>query len=117
MNLTVAGLIARATSSACIRLVSSNPYVQGAAAAGMHVAWLNRSGGPFDPLDEPPAMIASTLAELPKLLERSSSQETRAALAEATSRRVSPRASGTAMPCAASMRRPARAVRRQIDNE
>lgn len=69
MNLTVAGLIARATSSACIRVVSSNPYdVQGAAAAGMHV---NRSGGPFDPLDEPPAMIASTLTELPKLLERS----------------------------------------------
>ena len=54
-----------------LRLVSSNAFdVVGAAAAGMQVAWLNRSGGPFDPLDEAPAMIASTLSDLAERLAR-----------------------------------------------
>ena len=48
-----------------VRLVSSNPFdVLGAAAAGMQVAWLNRSGGLFDTLGEPPDLVITTLAEL-----------------------------------------------------
>jgi 2-haloacid dehalogenase len=48
-----------------VRLVSSNPFdVIGAAAAGMQVAWLDRSGGVFDTLGPQPAMVVTTLGEL-----------------------------------------------------
>ncbi len=48
-----------------IRLVSSNPFdVVGAAAAGMQVAWLNRSGAVFDTLGPRPDLEIATLSEL-----------------------------------------------------
>jgi 2-haloacid dehalogenase len=48
-----------------IRLVSSNPFdVIGAAAAGMQVAWLDRSAGPFDTLAPRPDLVVSTLTDL-----------------------------------------------------
>lgn len=48
-----------------IRLVSSNPFdVIGARAAGMHAAWVNRSGGPFDTLRAPPQIVVGSLTEL-----------------------------------------------------
>jgi 2-haloacid dehalogenase len=48
-----------------IRLVSSNPFdVVGAAAAGMRVAWLNRSGGVFDTLAPRPDLEIVSLSEL-----------------------------------------------------
>jgi 2-haloacid dehalogenase len=52
-----------------IRLISSNPFdVIGAAAAGMEVAWLNRSGGLFDTLAPPPDVVVSSLTELAERL-------------------------------------------------
>ena len=36
----------------------------GAAATGMQVAWLDRSGGLFDSLDQPPPLVVTTLTEL-----------------------------------------------------
>jgi 2-haloacid dehalogenase len=51
-----------------IRLVSSNAFdVVGAAAAGMRVAWLNRSGGVFDTLAPRPDL---EIGSLPELAER-----------------------------------------------
>ena len=48
-----------------IRLVSSNPFdVVGAAAAGMQVAWLNRSGSVFDTLGPPADLEIGMLSEL-----------------------------------------------------
>jgi len=48
-----------------VRLISSNPFdVIGARAAGMQVAWVDRSGGLFDTLDERPDMVVGTLVEL-----------------------------------------------------
>jgi 2-haloacid dehalogenase len=48
-----------------VRLISSNPFdVIGAAAAGMQVAWINRSGGVFDTLGTPPPLTVRTLTEL-----------------------------------------------------
>lgn len=48
-----------------IRLVSSNPFdVVGAQAAGMKAAWVNRSGGLFDPLGSPPDISMCLLTEL-----------------------------------------------------
>jgi len=48
-----------------IRLVSSNPFdIVGAAAAGMQVAWLNRSRGVFDTLGPRPDLEIGTLSEL-----------------------------------------------------
>jgi 2-haloacid dehalogenase len=48
-----------------VRLVSSNPFdVLGAAAAGMQVAWLNRSGAVFDTLGPPPDLVITRLTEL-----------------------------------------------------
>ena len=56
-----------------IRLVSSNPFdVIGAQAAGMQVAWVNRAGGPFDPLGTPPDISTRLLTELAEVLEGSS---------------------------------------------
>src|SRR5215831_11599930 len=48
-----------------VRLVSSNPFdVVGAAAAGMQVAWLNRSGAVFDTLGPRPELEIVTLSDL-----------------------------------------------------
>jgi 2-haloacid dehalogenase len=48
-----------------VRLVFSNPFdVLGAQAAGMPAAWVNRSGGPFDTLSSPPAVVVRDLTEL-----------------------------------------------------
>ena len=53
-----------------IRLVSSNPFDDiGAEAAGMRVAWVDRSGGLFDTLAPRPEMVVGTLAELADVLE------------------------------------------------
>jgi 2-haloacid dehalogenase len=54
-----------------VRLISSNPFdVIGAAAAGMQVAWINRSGSVFDTLGTTPPLTARTLTELvDRLLE------------------------------------------------
>src|SRR5712691_3236639 len=52
-----------------VRLMSSNPFdVIGARNAGMQAAWIDRSGGLFDPLDARPDMVASTLLELAESL-------------------------------------------------
>jgi 2-haloacid dehalogenase len=52
-----------------VRLVSANPFdVVGAAAAGMQVAWLDRSRGLFDTLGQPPAMVVSSIPELAERL-------------------------------------------------
>jgi 2-haloacid dehalogenase len=48
-----------------IRLITSNGFdVIGAAAAGMRVAWVNRSDGPYDRLAAPPALTVPTLMAL-----------------------------------------------------
>src|SRR2546421_7012385 len=48
-----------------VRLISSNPFDDiGARNAGMQAAWIDRSGGLFDPLDARPDIVASTLLEL-----------------------------------------------------
>jgi 2-haloacid dehalogenase len=48
-----------------VRLVSSNPFdVVGAAAAGMQVAWLNRSAAVFDTLGPRPELEIVTLSDL-----------------------------------------------------
>ena len=53
-----------------VRLMSSNPFdVIGARNAGMQAAWIDRSGGLFDPLDARPDMVVSTLLELADRLE------------------------------------------------
>ena len=53
-----------------IRLVSSNPFDDiGAEAAGMRAAWIDRSGGLFDPLGSPPEIVVETLTELADILE------------------------------------------------
>src|SRR6266700_7661267 len=53
-----------------VRLISSNPFdVIGARNAGMQAAWIDRSGGLFDPLDARPDMVVSTLLELADRLE------------------------------------------------
>jgi 2-haloacid dehalogenase len=52
-----------------VRLISSNPFdVIGAAAAGMQVAWLNRSSGVFDTLAPIPDVVATSLGELAEWL-------------------------------------------------
>jgi 2-haloacid dehalogenase len=52
-------------SIADVRLISSNPFdVIGAAAAGMQVAWLDRSAGLFDTLGPRPDVVVTSLAEL-----------------------------------------------------
>lgn len=64
----VAARLGRSISE--VRLISSNPFdVIGARAAGMQVAWVDRSGGLFDTLDEPPDMVVGTLVELADRLE------------------------------------------------
>ncbi len=56
-----------------VRLVSSNPFdVIGAENAGMRAAWIDRSGGVFDTLAEPPRMVVSSLVELAVELDRAS---------------------------------------------
>ena len=48
-----------------IRLVSCNAFdIDGARNAGLATAWVNRTGGPFDGVDEPPEITIRTLAEL-----------------------------------------------------
>ena len=48
-----------------VRLISSNPFdVIGAEAAGMQVAWVNRSGGLFDTLAPRPQMVVQSITEL-----------------------------------------------------
>jgi 2-haloacid dehalogenase len=55
--------------AASVLLVSANPFdVIGARAAGLQAAWLNRAGGPFDTLAEPPPLVAASLSELAGLL-------------------------------------------------
>jgi 2-haloacid dehalogenase len=52
-----------------VRLVSSNPFdVIGAEAAGMQVAWVNRSEGLFDTLAPIPHMVVKSLVELADML-------------------------------------------------
>jgi 2-haloacid dehalogenase len=47
------------------RIVSCNAFdVVGAAAAGMRTAWINRSGGPFDTIGDPPGVTIGSLTEL-----------------------------------------------------
>ena len=52
-----------------VRLVSSNPFdVIGAAAAGMQVAWVDRSAGLFDTLAQRPSLVVATVSELAERL-------------------------------------------------
>jgi len=52
-----------------VRLISSNPFdIIGAEAAGMQVAWVNRSDGLFDTLAPKPQMVVKSLVELANLL-------------------------------------------------
>jgi 2-haloacid dehalogenase len=52
-----------------VRLVSSNPFdIIGAEAAGMQVAWVNRSSGLFDTLAPMPQVVVKTLVELADML-------------------------------------------------
>jgi len=54
-----------------VRLISSNPFdVIGARATGMQAAWVDRSGGLFDTLDERPDIVVGTLVELADRLEQ-----------------------------------------------
>lgn len=53
-----------------IRLISSNPFdVIGAAAAGMQVAWIDRSGGLFDTLRPRPRTVVGSLTGLADALQ------------------------------------------------
>jgi len=53
-----------------VRLISSNPFDDvGAETAGMQAAWVDRSGGLFDPLGSPPEMVVETLTGLADALE------------------------------------------------
>ena len=53
-----------------VRLISSNPFdVIGAMAVGMQAAWLDRSGGLFDPLGPHPELVVRTLTELADALD------------------------------------------------
>jgi 2-haloacid dehalogenase len=52
--------------ASAIRLVSCNAFdVDGARGAGLATAWVNRSDGPFDGLDDAPPMVVRALTELP----------------------------------------------------
>ena len=52
------------------RLISANPFdVTGALNAGLHAAWVNRTGSPADPLGQPPDVIVKSLVELAEVLE------------------------------------------------
>jgi 2-haloacid dehalogenase len=52
-----------------VRLISSNPFdVIGAESAGMQAVWVNRSGGLFDTLANPPKMVVKSLIELGDML-------------------------------------------------
>lgn len=52
------------------RLISANPFdVTGALNAGLKAAWVNRTGGPPDPLGQPPDVTVKTLVELAEVLE------------------------------------------------
>ena len=42
--------------------------VIGAQAAGVPAAWVNRSGAPFDPIADPPAIVVRSLGELSESL-------------------------------------------------
>lgn len=56
-----------------VRLVSSNPFDDvGAEAVGMRAAWIDRSGGLFDTMGEPPDVIVGSLTELADVLSTSS---------------------------------------------
>jgi 2-haloacid dehalogenase len=51
-----------------VRLISSNPFdIIGAEAAGMHTAWVNRSGSLFDTLAPMSGMVVKSLIELANL--------------------------------------------------
>jgi 2-haloacid dehalogenase len=53
-----------------VRLISSNPFdVIGAESAGMGVAWVDRSGAPFDTLRPRPRTVVRSLTELADALE------------------------------------------------
>lgn len=52
-----------------VRLISSNPFDDvGAESAGMQAAWVDRSGGLFDPLGSTPEITVETLTELADIL-------------------------------------------------
>jgi 2-haloacid dehalogenase len=52
-----------------VRLVTCNAFDSvGAAAAGMRTAWVNRSGGPFDTIGQPPDLTVPSLDRLPEAL-------------------------------------------------
>ncbi|WP_165949091.1 haloacid dehalogenase type II [Kribbella turkmenica] len=58
---------------ASVRLVSCNAFdIDGAHAAGLATAWVNRSGGPFDGLDEHPLTTVSSLTELRDVIDKES---------------------------------------------
>jgi 2-haloacid dehalogenase len=59
--------VGRASSET--RLISANPFdVIGALSAGLQAAWINRSGGPFDPLGTLPDIVVKTMTELAEQL-------------------------------------------------
>jgi 2-haloacid dehalogenase len=52
-----------------VLLVSSNPFdVIGSQAAGVPAAWVNRSGGQFDPIAAPPRRVVRSLGKLAEYL-------------------------------------------------
>ncbi|WP_024935025.1 haloacid dehalogenase type II [Actinomadura welshii] len=52
-----------------VRLVSSNPFdIIGAESAGLRAAWVDRSGGTFEPDGGPPDIVIRSLADLPAAL-------------------------------------------------
>lgn len=58
------------TEPAAIRLVSCNAFdIDGARAAGLATVWVNRSGGPFDGLEDAPADTITRLTELPGVVD------------------------------------------------
>jgi 2-haloacid dehalogenase len=65
-------LLARVSRSAeQVMLVSSNPFdVIGGMAVGLHAAWVNRAGAPFDTIAEPPPLVVRSLGELASALGR-----------------------------------------------
>lgn len=58
-----AGRVDRPPST--VRLVSSNPFdIIGAEAAGLRAAWIDRTGGEFEPDGSPPDVVVPTLTDL-----------------------------------------------------
>jgi 2-haloacid dehalogenase len=53
-----------------VLLVSSNPFdVIGATSTGLQAAWVNRTGGPFDSIAEPPRLVVKSVSALAEAVE------------------------------------------------